>query len=400
MLPSKNKENLLIIAPNLPRYDKNSGDFRLFQLLKILLKSHEITYLGVDSIDCEKDEKRYLSEMAVMKITTYVKNFSLPKILLKNKFKAAFIEFYYLSDHFFPRIKLLRPNCPVIVDTVDLHYRRAYSKYNLTGAIGDYESAERIKKSELNSYKMADMVITITEEEKNILHTDCNGLNIWTIPNIHETISLHQSAGKNNLLFVGGFSHDPNVDAVTFFCEKIFPLIKNRNQRIKLTIAGNNPPESVRKFQCDSIIVTGYVPSLTPLFRDSYISVAPLRYGAGMKGKIGEAMSYGLPVVTTSIGAQGFNLIHGYNAMVSDSPLDFATSVLELIENDNLYQTIRKNAQEYIKNTCSPEFVEKKFFYLFEELNKINIKKLKFQVKLDLIYQYINKKFTRKNIHK
>jgi glycosyltransferase involved in cell wall biosynthesis len=104
------------------------------------------------------------------------------------------------------------------------------------------------------------------------------------------------------MIFVGGFRHEPNIDAVVYFCEEILPRVKNVIPEARFTIVGSYPPVEVKNLNNEYITVTGHVSSTTPYLQESYVSVAPLRYGAGMKGKIGEAMAHGLPVVTTTKG--------------------------------------------------------------------------------------------------
>jgi O-antigen biosynthesis protein len=367
----------------------------MYRLLEIFSRDHEIVFLAQgETGDGQKEEARYLDALANLNIAAHVKDYSLAKILLAQSFKAAIIEFYYIADHYIPRIKILQPKCHVIVDTVDIHYRRAYTKYLVTKNQEDLTATEKIKREELRVYKKADVIVTVTDEDAEVLNGDCPGLIIRTIPNIHDPALIAQENGNRNLLFVGGFSHDPNVDAMLYFCEQIFPSIREAVPDCKLTIIGSNPPEEIRRLQSDFIRIIGYAPSLDPFFRNSYVSVAPLRFGAGMKGKVGEAMSQGLPVVTTSIGAQGMGLVHRHNAMICDSPSEFAASVVELIRNRELYEDIRRNAFDHIKNTCGTVVVEKVVNNMMEELEYITPTPMKFGDKVGIASKFIGKLFS------
>jgi glycosyltransferase involved in cell wall biosynthesis len=395
MMAGKSKPKLLFISPHLPRFDKTSGDLRMYRLLEILSRDHEIVFLAQgETGDGQKEDARYLDALANLKIATHVKDYSLVKILLTQSFKAAIIEFYYIADHYIPRIKILQPKCHVIVDTVDIHYRRAYTKYLVTKNPEDLSVAEKTKREELRTYKKADVIVTVTDEDGEVLKNDCPGLNIKTIPNIHDPVMSPHENDNRNLLFVGGFSHDPNVDAMLYFCEQIFPSIREAVPDCKLTIIGSNPPEEIRRLQNDFIQVIGFTPSLDPFFGNSYVSVAPLRFGAGMKGKVGEAMSQGLPVVTTSIGAQGMGLVHRHNAMICDSPSEYAASVVELIQNRELYEDIRRNAFDHVKNTCGTVVVEKMVNNMMEQLEYITPIPMKFGEKVGIASKFIGKMFS------
>jgi glycosyltransferase involved in cell wall biosynthesis len=391
-MTEQSKPKLLFVAPHLPRYDRYSGDLRMYRFLEILSEGHEIVFLAQgETGERPQEEERYLASLDKLNIKTYVRDYSLAKILLAASFKAAIIEFHYIADHYIPRIRILRPNCHVIVDTVDLHYRRAFSKYDVTRKPKDFSAAEKTKRKELDTYRKADVIVTVTDEDADILQADCPGLTVWTIPNIHDPVPVREENGNRNLLFVGGFRHEPNVDAILYFCEEVFPKIRQAIPDCTLTIVGSNPPEEIGLLQSDSIHVAGYVPSLDPFFRSSYISVAPLRFGAGMKGKVGEAMAEGLPVVTTSIGAQGMDLVHRNNAMICDAPVEFADSVVELMRNRELYETVRKNALEKIHNTCGTANVGKRVADMMSQLDHRKPNRMGFMDKMAFASKFLKK---------
>ena len=392
MVKRKSRPKVLVIAPHLPRYDKYSGDLRLFRLLEILLRSHDIVFLAQEETgEGPQEEKRYLASLEQRNVTTYVGDYSLVKILRDQDFQAAIIEFYYSGEHYIPRIRILQPKCRVIVDTVDIHYRRAYSKYGVTKNPEDLAIAEKTKREEIRLYQKADVIVTVTDEDAEVLTRDCPGLIVLTIPNIHDPSPVFEENGNRNLLFVGGFNHDPNVDAVLYFCESIFPLVRRSVPECSLTVVGSNPPEQIQRLSSACIRIAGFVPSLAPIFRNSYISVAPLRFGSGMKGKVGEAMSEGIPVVTTSIGAQGMGLLHRHNAMVCDSPTEFADSVVELIRNRKLYEEIRRNALEHIMDMSGTAAVEKRVDAMMGQLENIQPKQIRIPDKVGIVARFLMK---------
>jgi O-antigen biosynthesis protein len=392
------KDKLLVIAPFLPRYDRNSGDLRLFSILKILSLSYEITYL-TKGLPEESDEV-YLSSLEELGVKVSVgTGFPLVDILRRNRFCAAILEFYYVAEDYLPKLRILQPKCPIIIDSVDVHYYRAFSKYNITGNKEDLQKAEEIKIHELGVYDRSDMVITVTSEDAEILKNDRPTLATRAIPNIHNVDIIGNAPDKNSLIFVGGFAHDPNIDAVLYFCNQVLPLLRETIPDIKFTIVGSNPPDQIKQFNSPHIEVTGHVPSTIPYLHHNYISVAPLRYGAGMKGKIGEAMALGRPVVTTSIGAQGMGLTDRENIMISNSSEEFANSIVELIRNEDLYKTIQLNAANYIKSRYSPARVGADIQTIMSELMTMSVKKMPFSEKTAysqrLIRGFVKKRLMR-----
>jgi glycosyltransferase involved in cell wall biosynthesis len=149
------------------------------------------------------------------------------------------------------------------------------------------------------------------------------------------------------MLFLGGYGHMPNVDAVLWFVEEILPRVREQLPGVTFTVAGSHPSQEILALQNEKLRVTGYVPDLRPLFEKLRVFVAPLRYGAGVKGKIVTSMMYGVPVVTTSIGNEGLNLTDGQEALIADGPEAFAASTVELYTNQALWERLAQEAQTY-----------------------------------------------------
>jgi glycosyltransferase involved in cell wall biosynthesis len=143
------------------------------------------------------------------------------------------------------------------------------------------------------------------------------------------------------------------VDAVIWLCQDIMPLVWKHHPEIQVTLLGNNPPSQVKALQSDRVIVTGYIRDPEPYFLSNRIFVAPLRYGAGMKGKLGHSLSYSLPSVTTSIGAEGMGLTNGYDVLIADNTQEFAQAILDLYNNKKEWSHISKNAHLSIQKYSS-----------------------------------------------
>jgi glycosyltransferase involved in cell wall biosynthesis len=147
------------------------------------------------------------------------------------------------------------------------------------------------------------------------------------------------------LLFIGSYKHEPNVDAVLWFCRDIFPLIRREHPDITLTLLGSDPPPEVRHLQSKDVNVTGYVADVTEYFLQSKVFVCPLLFGAGVKGKVGQSLSFGLPVVSTSVGVEGMNVEAGCEALVADTAEEFARAVLQAYTDETLWNNL--SAQGY-----------------------------------------------------
>jgi len=205
----------------------------------------------------------------------------------------------------------------------------------------------------------ADCVLAITEDERRIIIERWPAVTVHLLHNIHETKPLPQPfTQRKGLLFIGGFDHTPNGDAMRWFVREVLPLIIRALPDVRLAIVGSNPTPEIQALQSKQVRVAGFVPEVGPFFNAARVFIAPLRAGAGMKGKIGQAMGYGLPVVTTSIGAEGMLLEHDQTALIADTPETFAEQVVRLHQDKALWTRLRENALTHIANHFSTKQAE------------------------------------------
>jgi glycosyltransferase involved in cell wall biosynthesis len=353
---------ILVISRFLPTPDRASGDLRFFTLLCMIAKQHSITLCvleGADQIE-ELGHQTYSSYKTGLNFggVTLVENLWSP--LCVEKWDAVVFEFYQPAIRLLDEVRFRQPSARIIIDSVDVHFRRYEAKASLSDDHRDIDFARHVKAEELDIYGRADMVVVVTEDDKQTLREQNPHLSVAVLPNVHQihTPMTPKDAKPNSLIFVGGFKHEPNVDAMIYFCSEILPLIRQRIPTTHLTIVGSHPTDAIRSLASSNVEITGFVPDTTPYLRKSSVSIAPLRYGAGMKGKIGEAMSHGLPVVTTNTGAEGFGLTPGKELLVGNSAAAFADHVINLLQDAALHESIRLSGWEFMRSNYSTESVE------------------------------------------
>ena len=355
-MPKKGK-HILVMDSGVPTHDQDSGSLRMYSMIKILAGLYRVTFIPGDGIvrdpyagDLKKlgveipaaDAGRHLEEMGA-------------------RYSLAIISRPEVAFRFLPRIRACAINSKVVYDTVDVHWLRHQRAAELYQSRELAEKARSYRRIENINALCSDLTLTVTENDKVCLLEDNPRLNIEVIPNIHDPVrQVKTFRARKNLMFIGGFYHHPNVDAVLFFAREILPLIRKRIPGIKLYVVGSNPPASILKLHGNDITVTGYVKDVRPYFDNCRVFISPLRYGAGMKGKIGQSMSFGLPVVTTSIGAEGMGLAGGETALVADSPENFAQSVIRLYSDESLWTKLALNSVRHIWNNYSPAVVGEK----------------------------------------
>src|SRR5262249_29710286 len=160
---------------------------------------------------------------------------------------------------------------------------------------------------------------------------------------------------RRDILFIGGFDHAHNVDAVIFFATEIFPRVLARIPEVVLQVIGPDPPPEIRRLASSSVNIKGFVADVEPCFNRARISVAPLRFGAGVKGKVNQSMSLGIPAVVTSVAAEGMYLTNRENAMIADQPESFAEAVVELWTSPELWQKLSINGLSNVAEHFSIE---------------------------------------------
>lgn len=344
------KKELLVIARTLPRMDRGSGHLRLYSILELLAPEYAVTFVA-DSLSnsTECNDATYVDQLERLGIEVYTDSCAFEEELAKRSFDIVIFEFYDVARKYLSSVQRTQPFAFTVIDSVDVHFARESQMADVLKDPELHRQAEATKANELEAYKLADLVWAVTESDKNILLDENSRMDIDVIPNIHKTTQVRRDKVKpNNLLFVGNFLHQPNVDAAIFFCTEILQRIKEEVPDTTVTIVGNAPTDAVRMLASDTVTVTGWVPDVTPFLETCHVAVVPLRYGAGMKGKVGEAMAAGVPVVTTSIGVQGIDVVSGCQLVVADTPLDFARATIEVLKSDALASRLSTNAFQYM----------------------------------------------------
>lgn len=241
------------------------------------------------------------------------------------------------------------PSTPIIFDTVDLHFLRAEREAELAGSEEKRRAARELRNSEVEIASGCDAVIVVSPIEQQMLAMELPESRIAIVSNIHEVCpSTTPFTHRRDLAFVGGFEHPPNVDAMEWFCAEIMPRIVARLPEARLHIIGSKMPDSVRALSSAHIITHGYVEDIRPFFDSCLLSVAPLRYGAGVKGKINQSMSFGVPVVSTTVGAEGMHLEHERDILLADEPEEFADQVVRLHRDPVLWDRLSKGGIENV----------------------------------------------------
>ena len=195
------------------------------------------------------------------------------------------------------------------------------------------------------------MTIVVSDVEQAELAREMPNARVTIISNIHEPQEAVSSfENRSGILFVGGFQHPPNVDAVEYYANDIWPAVRAAIPDVETFIVGSRMPQNLKKWGEErGLTMVGFVEDLAPYYANCRLAIAPLRYGAGVKGKVNQALSYGLPVVGSAVSVEGMGLIHKKEVMVGDSPQDFVSAIVEAYSDEALWQKLSVNGAKSLE---------------------------------------------------
>src|SRR5205809_79351 len=271
-------------------------------------------------------------------------------------------------DHHLAYVRLYAPQSRVIFDTVDLHFLREDREARLTRDPEARQKAQDKQRLEHELIDEADETWVVSSVEQQLLQQKRPDKSIQIVSNIVDIPGSNTPfALRRDWLFIGGFQHTPNIDAVTFFLNEIYPLVRHRLPGAKFYIIGDKAPPEVVAMANENVIVTGLQTDVRPFFESARLSVAPLRFGAGVKGKINQSMAFGVPVVATSLAVEGMDLTDHEDVLVADQPEDFARAVIELYESEELWSRLSRNSIAKTRALYSVEAARERLSFLLSE---------------------------------
>ena len=336
-----------------PEYDKNSGELRLTGIITAYKrKGYFVAIIAhKNKIDFEYNE--YFQRLGVCvyyEHKIYEDRFWFLKRLKLVRPISWFYAVKIFNDNL-QRARLANPDTYAIYDMVDIHHLRYQRAMQLEpNRFSNKKNFYKFLYLEKKASKKADLIITVSKDEEEYMQKFANKDKLLTISNIHypkkniaEVPTFYE---RKNILFVGSI-HPPNIDAVHYLIKDIMPIVWQKDNSIGVDIVGNlKDTIDHHALQHPMITFHGYVPDMEEFLLKSKIMVAPLRYGAGVKGKIGQAFEYFLPVVTSGIGAEGMRLENNRNALIADNKENFAKAILTLYHDENLWGKLQSFSEE------------------------------------------------------
>jgi O-antigen biosynthesis protein len=268
-----------------------------------------------------------------------------------------------------PALRRLAPQTRIVVDSVDIVYRRLDRQAAVTGLPADRQAAIQTRERELGVYRRADVVLAITEEEQELLAADLPNIPVGVVPNVHRLPpDVPPLEGRRGTVFIGTYWHPPNVDAVHVLGGEVLPRLRAMGYADPVAIAGSRLDEALADAARGyGLEVLGFLESVPAELARRRISVAPLRFGAGLKGKVGEALGCGVPVVGTSIAAEGY-LRPERGMRIADDWDAFAFAMLELTRDETQWRRLSAGGRALVSETLGPDRCQRELEELVEHL--------------------------------
>lgn len=350
------QKNILIIDCWIPEYDKDSGSRRMSKIIQALIESNYKVFLVSDQHEYKYNDTYvpFFEKQGVTVYRPYLEGITpvnlklfLTKILSNTN--DVILSRPDVFDKYFSSIKKIKPRVNIIYDMVDFHYLRNLREYQLNNSKHALRESEKYKILEKKNCALADITYVVSNGDEKLLRENrisCKQTRI--VSNIHDSKDINKDfvpyEKRSDLLFIGGFDHTPNIDAVKFLRNEILPLIWKEDPSIKMHIIGSNAPKEIKDLHTDRFIIHGYVENLDTLFNSCRVFVAPLRFGAGIKGKIGQSLEYNLPLVTTNIGSEGFDFSTTEDLMVGRTAREIANKVIKIYNNSTNWNMVSRNS--------------------------------------------------------
>lgn len=345
----------LVVDHALPMPDFDSGSLRMFELLGILGDlGFAVTFVPQNGIDLPAYREALTTRgVEVLRspadLDEYIKGV-LPDL------RMAVLSRPTVAWDNYPMIRSLAPDALLVYDTVDLHHvrerRRAVTEADPGSAA---KSADYHYGMEMSLIGLVDQVWVVSEPEAELLRAADPSIELAVVPNIHRTAPAGPPfETRAGLLFVGSYAHDPNRDAVAWLVEEILPRVRQELGEVPVSLVGSRVTPDVEALGGQGVSVVGWVPNLDAIYQRARLFVAPLRYGAGMKGKVGEACAYGLPVVTTPVGVEGMGLVEGEDVLVAEDAEAFATAVVDAYRDAEMWGRLAANGRRAVGERLSP----------------------------------------------
>ena len=367
-------KNLVIIGKVFPEPNSTAAGSRMIQLMDLFLtQNYQITFLSTASVSensFDLSSKNIQFQNILLNDSSFdelIKNLN-PEIVIFDRFTT--------EEQFGWRVSEQVPNAVKILDTEDLHFLRTAREkaFKQNRNLEHLDLINDVFKREIASILRCDLSLIISEFEMNLLiekfRIDENIL--FYLPLFGEVKKPETSfSERKNFISIGNFLHEPNWQTVLQL-KKLWKNIKNQLPEAEIHIYGAYASEKVFQLhnEKEGFIIKGRAENVESVFSQAKVLLAPIPFGAGIKGKLLESMQFGLPNVTSAVGAEAMQGNHDWNGFITDNETEFVEKAVLLYQDENLWQKSQENGYKIVENRFKKELFEPHFIHKIQEISE------------------------------
>ena len=350
---------LLAIDALTPSPDRDAGSVMTLRLLQIFIRlGWQVSFLAAHNPNRQKHYTAALQREGIETLTAPAYGSVEDVVTARPGFFDAVLGFRVtVFADIFERLRAAYPQALILFHDIDLHYLRMEREAAIKNDRRQLREAELMRQRELGLINQVDCTIVPSTVEQSIIYSQLPLSKVVVYPYTATIrISSADFESRQHLVFVGGFQHQPNVDAVIHFVDNVWPgLATNLPATTRLYVIGPDVPKEILLRATDRIVITGYCETLDAILDECRIFVAPLRFGAGLKGKVVTALSHGVPCVATDIAIEGMGLTPDVNVVVANDALKQIHSILELYRDEDMWSHLQAAGYEFVQRNYSWE---------------------------------------------
>ena len=346
-------KRVLVLEPTLLTPEMDAGSVTTFNILMLLREmDFQVTFIPEDNLLYQEKYAKLLQKVGVEvlyrpfvnSVESHIKEFG-------GRYDLVFLFRQQVVERHIDAVKKYCPQAKTLYYTHDLHHLRMMREAELLNDDDKKSDAEVMKAKELKAIADVDSTILVSSAELEILRHQIPEERLEVMPLAYGVPGTTKGyEHRKGIVFIGGGHHPPNTDAILFFAKEVMPLVKKNLPDIKFHIVGANPSPEVLELESENIMVHGFIQDLNNFLDQMKISVAPMRFGAGMKGKVLSALGAGLPSVLTPIAAEGLKITNRHNSIIAESPEEIAKAIYDLYINNELWEKISKEGETHANN--------------------------------------------------
>ncbi len=350
-------KRVLIVDAVTPNPDNDAGSVFTFELIKLFQAlGYKVSFWPQEISDFDWTLTGALQRIGVEAIySPYYQSIGEYLAEHGDLFDMVFAFRHYCASKLIPLVREFAPKARLVFHPADLHFVREARAADIDSQAKPVEELRLIQAYEVFCAVASDLTVVHSHYEKDVLAVHAPDAAVRVFPWIVDPVPLKTGFGeRDSIAYLGGYAHRPNVDAVLYFVEAIWPLIRRKHPDMVFKVVGSKVPASIAALHGkDNVEVVGFVEDLSALFDSIRILVAPIRYGAGLKGKVASALACGVPVVATSCAAEGMALVEGEQILVRDDPKGFAEAVLRVYDDEALWRKLSAGGQAFVDEVFS-----------------------------------------------